>query len=156
MQDTLAPQQVIYWFLLQSGFKRQHQEAFEKAGEPTREAWKAMGSQVAIIVVVVININSSSSQRAAVAVSIIIPLLLITTIIAITIILITSSSQRVELLSPPQLHPAELPELDFLFFFPPPSPSSPPPSPPLNPLPPLVHVNICIVGLIREILREGS
>ena len=57
MQDTLAPQQVIYWFLLQSGFKRQHQEAFEKAGEPTREAWKAMGSQVAIIVVVVININ---------------------------------------------------------------------------------------------------
>merc|ERR1711962_1741085 len=29
MQDTLAPQQ----------------EAFEKAGEPTREAWKAMGAQ---------------------------------------------------------------------------------------------------------------
>merc|ERR1711971_882350 len=29
MQDTLAPQQ----------------EAFEKAGEPTREAWKAVGAQ---------------------------------------------------------------------------------------------------------------
>ena len=29
--------------------KNESQEAFEKAGEPTREAWKAMGAQVSLV-----------------------------------------------------------------------------------------------------------